>query len=261
MSVPYKELHVKRVLPYLPTCGLLSPMKQKKKRHGRAFWDSEYKDAGHLALSMNPSEDLEKFTRWLTREYGNTYLNTLATALDLGSGNGRNLVWLQETFGIRGIGYDISSEAVKQANTYAKTNTLPLSYEARSIAGPLTVPDESQTLVLDMMTSHFLNTKEREVLVNEILRVLKPGGFLFYKTFLLDEDRHAKRMIIENPADEHNTYIHPKIGVPEHVSTEEEIHHIYGEKFTIHKVYKSHRHTGKGAKRRSITVYLQKPEF
>lgn len=252
-------------LPYILLHGLLLTMKMKmkakRKRKGKGFWDSEYKDAEHLAISMNPSEDLEKFTRWLEREYGKAYLNITTTVLDLGSGNGRNLVWLAEQFGVTGVGYDVSSEAVRQANVHATTHNLKLSYEARSIAGPLTIPDASQTLVLDMMTSHFLTEAERLVLIDEIFRVLKPGGFLFYKTFLLDEDRNARRMIAEHPGKEKNTYIHPTIGVAEHVSTEEEIDSLYGDKFTIHKVYKSHRHIGRNAKRRSIVVYLQKPEF
>jgi ubiquinone/menaquinone biosynthesis C-methylase UbiE len=234
---------------------------KKKKRSGQAFWNEEYREAGHFALSEKQSEDLEKFTRWIIREYGNSVFNVMATVLDLGTGNGRNLCWLAETFGVRGIGYDISTEAIKQARKRADLNKLPLSFEARSIAGILPVPDESQTVVLDMMTSHFLKEAERTVLINEIFRVLKPGGFLFYKTFLLDEDRHAKRMIKENPSDEANTYIHPEIGVAEHVSSEDEIDALYGEKFEIKKIERSHRHKGKFAKRRSITLYLEKPAY
>lgn len=236
-------------------------MGMKRKRSGQAFWDAEYKDGGHLALSMTQSEDLEKFTRWLAREYGNSALNVTSSVLDLGCGNGRNLIWLAEEFAVRGIGYDISTEAVKQAKRHAMSAHLPLTFEARSIAGLLLVPDDSQSLVLDMMASHFLKEEERHALIREIHRVLRPGGFLFYKTFLLDEDKHAKRLISENPAGEDNTYIHPKIGVAEHVSTEDEIDALYGTFFTVHKISRSHRHKGKYAKRRSITVYLQKPEF
>ncbi len=150
---------------------------KKRRRGGQGFWDGEYKDGGHLALSLNPSEDLEKFTRWLVREYGNSSLNVTSSVLDLGCGNGRNLFWLAEMFGVRGVGYDISGEAVSQAKRHATTKKLPLEYTARSIAGPIPLPDESQSLVLDMMTSHFLNASERAYLVSEVFRVLKPGGF------------------------------------------------------------------------------------
>ncbi len=233
----------------------------KRKRSGQAFWDAEYKEGGHLALSVTQSEDLEKFTRWLEREYGKSLLNVTSSVLDMGCGNGRNLIWIAGQYGMRGVGYDISAQAVNQAKKQSLALGLKLTYEARSIAGPIPLPDNSQTLVLDMMTSHFLKADERILLIEEIHRVLRPGGFLFYKTFLLDEDIHAKRMIEENPTEEKNTYIHPKIGVPEHVSTQDEIEELYGKFFTIHKIHKSHRHRGKGAKRRSITVYLEKAGF
>jgi ubiquinone/menaquinone biosynthesis C-methylase UbiE len=234
---------------------------KKRTRKGQAFWNEEYKEAGHFALSETQSEDLEKFTRWLRREYGDSVLNVTASVLDLGTGNGRNLCWLSKTFGVRGTGYDISTEAVKQAKARATHEGLPLTFEARSIAGPLTVPDESQTVVLDMMTSHFLKAAERTVLIDEIFRVLKPGGYLFLKTFLLDEDKHARRLIKESPAGEENSYIHPEIGVAEHVSSEDELEALYGEKFEIKKIERSHRHKGKFAKRRSITLYIEKPAY
>ena len=229
-----------------------------KKRSGQAFWDDEYKKGGYLALSFNPSEDLEKFIRWLIREHGREHLNVTSQTLDLGCGNGRNLHWLSESYGVRGTGYDISAEGIKEATRRSNAQKLPLTYVTRSIAGTIDLPDESQSLVLDMMASHFLNAEERDVLIREIARVMRPGAFLFYKTFLLDEDRHAARMLNENPSGESQTYIHPKIGVAEHVSTEEDIEIAYSPYFIIHKVFKSHRHKGAHGKRRSISVYLER---
>ena len=231
---------------------------KRKRRGGKNFWDHEYKSGDHLALSMKPSEDLEKFTRWLIRKEKNTTLNVTSSVLDIGCGNGRNLIWLAQMFGIHGAGFDISHNAVKQASEIADKEELQLKFEARSMAEPLPLPDESQNIVLDMMVSHFLNEKERLDLIKEIHRVLKPGGFFFYKTFLLDEDQHAYRLIEEHGTDEKNTYIHPEIGVAEHVSTEEEIEDLYGKYFTIHQIHKSHRHKGKYGKRRSVSVYMQK---
>lgn len=232
-----------------------------KKPKGKGFWNAEYNKAGHLALSMNPSEDLERFIRWLEREQGRALLNITSSILDLGCGNGRNIIWLAGLYGVRGIGFDVSKEAIAQAKKHSIEKNLPLTYEVRSIAGVLPVPDASQAVVLDMMTSHFLKESERALLIQEVYRVLRPGGFLFYKTFLLDEDQHAKRMLEEHPAAEAHTYIHPEIGVAEHVSTQEEIERTYGEYFTIHIIHKSHRHKGKDGKRRSISVYMQKEAY
>ena len=230
-------------------------MKHRKgKAGGAAFWDREYKEGAHLSLSENESEDLVKFTRFLEREYKRTYLNPLASVLDLGCGNGRNLIYLAKTYGMRGVGFDISGTAISQAKRASEG--LPLTYETRSIAPPITLPDASQTLVLDMMTSHFLNSEERAELYREMYRVLKPSGWHFLKTFLRDEDTHAARLLREHPAEERGSYIHPEIGVSEHVFTEEEIESALEAHFTVHKVLKSHRH--REGKRRSISLYAQK---
>lgn len=231
---------------------------KQNKNKGGGFWNKEYKKGENFSLSTNPSEDLIKFTRWLEREYNRKFLNQTASILDLGCGNGRNLIYLSQTFDARGIGFDISNEGILLARKASEN--MPLKYETCSITEPIPLPDKSQTIVLDMMTSHFLNNEERAKLISEIARVLKPGGWLFFKTFLKDEDAHAKRLLRENPAEETGSYIHPKIGVAEHVFTEKEIEEMLKKDFTIHKITKSHSHKNRGQafKRRSISVYAEK---
>lgn len=223
------------------------------------FWDKEYKTSEHLTLSTAPSEDLEKFVRFLERGWKREYLNPYARVLDLGSGNGRNLIYLAENFGMQGFGLDISGVAVQLAER--ETKDLPVRYQVASIAEPLPVPDSSVNIVLDMMTSHFLRKAEREALRAEILRVLKPGGWLFFKSFLADEDVHTKRLLKESPADEEGAYIHPKLGVYEYAWREEAVHEFFAGDFEMHKFHKSHRHVlkkGRPGKRRTFSAYLQK---
>lgn len=229
-------------------------MSQHKK-----FWNDEYKSGKHLQLSDEPAEDLEKFCRWQERNYGRRFLNPLSLALDLGSGNGRNLIYLAQNFNVRGLGYDISDVAIKQAEAASKE--LPIKYVVRSIEGILDVKDNSVTFVLDMMTSHFLREKEREILRAEILRVLKPGGWFFFKSFLADQDMHVRRLLKENPADEADAYIHPELGVYEHVWTEQSLHDFFSPHFNIQKLERSHKHIkeGRANKRRTIAAYLEKP--
>jgi SAM-dependent methyltransferase len=233
----------------------------KKKRHGTSFWDSEYTRPEHLALSTEASEDLEKFLRWLERQTGRTLLNPLGSAVDFGCGNGRNLVHIAREFGVRGVGYDSSSAAIKEAIKLSVG--LNLSYGVRTIAGVFPIADNSQVLALDMMSSHFLKAEERKILRDEIHRTLKPGGYLFMKTFLRDGDLHTKRLVGEAPGDEENSYIHPVIGVQEHVYSEEELVDFLSEKFIVHKTYLSHKHTqnGKARKRRTISVYAEKDPY
>lgn len=245
---------------------LRNQLEKKKKKielktSSASFWNKEYQKGNYLALSMNASSDMIKFVEWLSKH--GIELNEETRVFDLGSGNGRNLVYLAEQYQMHGVGYDISVEAVNQARKHSKVNKdiqdpTKLVYEARSIAGRFeNIPDNSQNIVLDMMVSHFLTNAERAVLQDEVLRVLKPGGWYYYKTFLLDGDRNAQRMIKENPGPEENSYVHPSIGVVEYVFTEKIIRDELGY-FTIHRATRSHKHLGKAAKRRSISVYAQK---
>lgn len=229
---------------------------KKSNKRGPGFWNKEYKEAGKFKLSNVESEDLVKFLNFLERNVGRKLINPLASVADLGTGNGRNLIYLAKNYGVRGVGYDISKEAIIQARK--KAEGLNLTFETRSIAGDLPIPDRSQSLVLDMMTSHFLKEAEREKLRDEIYRILKPGGFLLFKTFLLDEDEHAKRLLEESPGQEKGTYIHPHIGVAEYVGSEEDLVNKLSERFTVHKILKSHRHRAKASKRRSIVIYAEK---
>ncbi len=235
--------------------------RQKRTRHGTAFWDSEYSNPEHLALSDEASEDLMKFCRWLERETKGARANRTASAIDMGCGNGRNLVYLAKTYGMHGIGYDSSSAAIKEAKRLS--DGLPLRYEVRSMAGLITEPDASQTIALDMMSSHFLKAEDRKLLRDELHRVLKPGGFLFMKTFVKDGDLHTKRLLEEHPGPEPGTYIHPVIGVAEYAYGEEELIDFLGEKFIVHRTYLSHKHVsrGKARKRRTVSVYAEKDPY
>lgn len=235
--------------------------KKTRKQHGETFWDAEYKNPTHLKLSINPSEDLEKFTRWVTRRKREDIFGPKASVLDVGCGNGRNLIFLNNEFGNPGVGYDISKAAIAQAALASRKK--PIKYTARSIAGPLDVEDNSQALVLDMMSSHFLNSEERLFLRDEIFRTLEPGGLLFMKTFLKDGDLHTKRLIEERPGKEEGSYIHPVMGVAEYVYSEEELINFLSEKFIVHKIYRSHKHAfrGQARKRRTITIYAEKDRY
>lgn len=225
----------------------------------RNFWNRQYKNPTHLALSDEPAEDLVKFTRWLERREGRKSLNVTALALDLGCGNGRNMIYLAKAFGMRGVGYDTSREAIARAKNLA--GELSVRFMIYDLRKEIPLPDASVTLVLDMMSSHILRQAERGKLKEEVLRVLKPGGYLFFKSFLLDEDQNAARMLRDYPGPEAGMYVHPEIGVPEYVWTEETLEEFFKDKFSILKIEKSHKHLTKHNepwKRRTVSAYLEK---
>ena len=232
--------------------------KKKRKVHGATFWDKEYTNPEHLKLSTAESADLAKFTRWLERRDRTDLLHEEASAFDAGCGNGRNLLFLNRAFGMAGMGVDVSSAAVAQAQ--AATDTQKITYAVQSAADTLPAADESQTIALDMMSSHFLDKAGREKLRDELFRILVPGGYLFMKTFLKDKDLHTARLIKDNPGEEDGSYIHPVMGVPEYVYSEEELTEFLSERFIVRKVYRSHKHAFKGRarKRRTISIYAEK---
>ncbi len=223
------------------------------------FWNKEYRTGAHLQLSDEPAEDLIKFCRWVERAEGRRQLNVTGRVLDLGCGNGRNLIYLAQTYGIRGVGYDISDVAIRQA--IAASVDMPIQYAVRSIDKPIELPDSSVNVVLDMMTSHFLKAADRSVLLQETLRVLRPGGWLFLKTFLADEDLHVAELLKTAPADEPGAYVHPKMGVYEYVYTEAALEDFFSPHFEIQKLERSFKHMkdGRAFKRRTIAGYMQKP--
>lgn len=232
--------------------------KKKRKVHGSAFWDREYTNPEHLKLSTAVSEDLAKFTRWVERRERTDLLQPTESVFDAGCGNGRNLIYFANTYNMQGIGVDISSAAIAQARTASKN--LPLTYHVGSARNPLEAENESQAIVLDMMTSHFLNADGRTALRDELFRVLKPGGYVFMKTFLKDGDLHTERLLKDYPGSEPGTYIHPVMGVPEFVYSEEELVAFLNERFIVRRIYRSHKHVsrGKARKRRTISIYAEK---
>jgi ubiquinone/menaquinone biosynthesis C-methylase UbiE len=228
----------------------------------KEFWNKEYKDPVFFALSEEASADLMKFTRWLQKEYGKDVLRSDVTVLDAGCGNGRNLLWLNESFRVRGFGYDISEVAIEQAKKNAEKQKWgsKLEFQVHSIDQAIPLPDESVDIVLDMMSSHFLKNMEREKFIKEIHRVLKPQGVLFFKSFYAEGDRHVKDLIKKESGGEENAYIHPKLKVYEYVWTDLALEQFFGNDFIIQHKEPSHKHhiKGKPAKRRSIVCYFEK---
>lgn len=237
----------------------------------KAFWNKEYADPKHITMSFEPASDLQSFERWGIRNAEWYPFPKNGLVLDIGSGNGRNLIYLCEKYDMKGFGIDVAGVAVEQAKEHTKKpvsgKVLDINYAIQSGGEHFPLEDASVDVVLDMMTSHMLRKNEREAMVKEIARVSKPYAWFFFKTFVLDGDMHAKRLIQDNPdlggdgqKAEENSYIHPRIGVFEHVWTESEIHEFFRPYFKIHKMIKSYKHfrDGKPYKRRTVSVYMER---
>ncbi len=225
----------------------------------KTFWNKEYAQGTHLTLSERVAEDLVSFANWIGRNGEDFALTNKTNVLDIGCGNGRNLLYLNQQYGCHGIGTDISEEGLRQAQEVSKKS--PITFIVHSITEPFDLPDASIDLVLDMMVSHVLRDNERVKFRGEMLRVLKLGGWFLFKTHLKDGDVHSERLLKKHGADEKNSYIHPRLKVYEHVWSEAEIRDFFGPHFEIIKILRSHKHLihGRAGKRRTVSVYMRKP--
>ena len=229
------------------------------------FWNKEYKTGQHLTLSEEPAEDLLHFVRWAVRNSEWHPFPEGGFVLDIGCGNGRNIGNICEEYKMGGLGIDISETALMQAREkfINQLHLKNLEFRKGNIDDKLDLENESVDVALDMMTMHFLNEKQRKGYVKELARVIKPFGWMFLKTFVLESDENAKRMIKDYPTPdkEHNSYIHPRLKVLEHVFTQDEIEELFAPYFIIHKMIKSYKHInkeGKPFKRRTVSVYLER---
>lgn len=262
----------------------------------KEFWNKEYKDPKHLTMSTEASGDLLDFVKWTNRNAEWPAFPKHGMIIDIGCGNGRNLIPLCYEFNMNGLGTEISEVAISQAKNLAIEQRKEYEEEGAKISPGLKIEfikqsaeetadgalsekiaDQSVDVVLDMMVSHQLVKKDREALAKEFARIIKPYGWLFFKTFILDGDSNAYRMIEEhkitreiinkNPqfADEDgkpekNSYIHPHTKGFEHVYNEDEIIELFSPFFKIYKVKKSYKHVldGKPHKRRTVSVYMER---
>jgi SAM-dependent methyltransferase len=231
-------------------------------QNGADFWNREYTSGEHFSLSDKPGSELVKFARWFRREQAHMDFSML-NVLDVGCGNGRNLLYLADQYDAAGSGFDLSASAIASAEKAAIgfNLTRPVRFYVHNLADIIPEPDGSVGVVLDMMVSHCLNRAQRLQYRAEIKRVLEPGGFVMIKTFLREGDEHAKKLIAEHPAGEEGSYIHPMIGIYEHVTTEKYFRDFWDEDFIIHLLHKSHGYQHWGGtpyKRRYMVAYLEK---
>ncbi len=200
-------------------------------RLNQKAWEREYAKPILVTKSRKPQRDFLKFLQWVKK---NKHLDLYGglKGLDLGCGVGRNAYYLARVYGVEVYAWDFSENAIRIAE---KHFTHPLvHYELRSIAEkPYPLPDGSIDLALDIMASHALTRKERERYLEELARVLKPGGYVYVRTFAREGDRNAQNLLKKFPGKEEGTYLHPELGMQERIFTGPELKELYGKYFRV----------------------------
>lgn len=127
-------------------------------------WDERYANAG----DMPPAADV------LTRYH--YLLPTSGVALDLACGRGSNAHFLA-TKGLETHAWDISSNAISQLQLQSKKNDIAIQIEVRDVVERPPSPQSFDVIVV----SRFLDRS----IVDAIVAALRPGGVLFYQTFVV----------------------------------------------------------------------------
>lgn len=146
----------------------------------RNTWQTHYKrDRSRLGF---PDENVVRFFEKFKRNHSIDNL----LVLDHGCGSGRHLAYLRES-GYKAVGVDYSFEAA----TMNKKTVV-------SYAEELGFRDNSFDIVLSWGVLHYLSRKKIENAINEIYRLLKPGG-TFIGTLRADSDTQLK--VAQNKGD------------------------------------------------------------
>ena len=109
-------------------------------------------------------------------------------ALDIATGKGRNAIFLAER-GFQVVGIDISPVALEMARRSAQEKSLAIDWQEADLER-IELPKGYYDLVVNF------NYLQRS-LVTEIKKTLKPGGWVIFESYLIDQSKigHAIRRV------------------------------------------------------------------
>jgi SAM-dependent methyltransferase len=220
-------------------------------------WEYEYRNPQFLTLGIDPISEVRNFMKWLRRDQKLDI--TGWGVFDVGCGNGKNLKYIIDNFCDHGIGIDISETAIKMAKELKED--AQISYEVGSISESLSIHSNSIDLVIDATTSHVLSEPERHNFFYELLRIMKPGAYMFLRTLCLEGDKNAKQLIVDFPGNEPDTYVLPGLDITEKTWTRQGLEDYYGSHFEILNMEKTSGYQKWGHqnyKRNYWIVYMKK---
>ena len=173
------------------------------------LWDKEHKNPFALLQmdSADASSGVVKFFDWLQ-----TNNEKPLKALEIGCGKGRNVIWLVKQ-GLDATGIDFSEVAIKEARKRAKSvGANKAHFFIHDVTKPWPFDSNRFDIVIDCFaTTDIESIKGRNFAAKEILRVLKPGGYLLVYSLSTDDEFH-KEMIKISPAKEKNAFLNPHTG-------------------------------------------------
>lgn len=107
--------------------------------------------------------------------------------LDIGCGTGTLVVRLKRQYGVaQVVGLDPDPKALRRARIKAARAAVSVQLD-QGFANELPYKEESFDRVFSSFMFHHLNKQERENMLKEVLRVLKPDGSFHFVDFIVDD--------------------------------------------------------------------------
>lgn len=191
----------------------------------QGIWEKEYSERKNVPSTETsfPSRALQRFLDEFKPE-------EKTNALDLGSGNGRNSIFLIQQGYQKVLGIEFSKVAFDNAQDKVKTLHWEdrLQFLNQNLAKDIPAKDRSFDLAIDMMTMHALTKEARENMIKEAIRLLKAGGYFVFYT-IAGESQDAQKLRQENPGPEEYSYRFEVEGdiITEKAFTREELERLF----------------------------------
>ncbi|MCD4673153.1 MAG: class I SAM-dependent methyltransferase [Anaerolineaceae bacterium] len=185
-------------------------------------WDNIFRREGRVFIE--PHEALAEFIAALP--------NPPAHILDLGCGTGRHLVALTE-HGFTMYGLDRSYHGLRLARSWLAEKGLQTGLCLQDLKYPLPCADNTFDGLISTQVIHHATLDKITKTVDEIWRVLKPGGQVFISTTLYPPKRPNIKEI------EPGTYVPregSERGLPHHYFTRERLRLVF-HAFEIQKIF------------------------
>ena len=181
---------------------MIDHKKEDTSDYRQKIWIKEYINRKNLPSTKNdkPSRVLVDFITQVSPKVKDF-------ALDLGSGNGRNSIYLAKLGYKKVLGIEIVEEAIKNAKEKARSLNLDgkVKFINQSVASKIDAPKASFDLVIDMMVMHCLTKNDRDKMIKQVKKLIKPGGYFVFYT-ISTESEAAIDMIKKNPGSEETSY-------------------------------------------------------
>lgn len=171
----------------------------------------------------------EELIRFVARRFYSVPDRKAVRILELGCGTGAN-VWFLAREGFSVTGMDGSRVAIEQARTRLAAEGLSAELHVGDI-NALPFPAESFDAVIDVECLSCNSLKDTRATLAEALRVLRPGGWIYSKTFCAGMTGEATAVRLEG---EPRTYVEMREGPLAkrfglvRLTAEDEIPEVYG---------------------------------